>query len=128
MTTVNNYLKAPGHNPTPRRVVAHTPGMVCLDTTCVTPACRWYTLADVVAANDRATVAAALKASELELVQGCAEPPKTTALAIWRPVIELPIDMLGYYKEGSRKRAIPGLVLHMTDALIVLRPPAEWAA
>jgi hypothetical protein len=48
-------------------------------------------------------------------------PVTCTTLAIWRPVIELPIDQLGYYREG--KKGIPGVNLTMSNVLIVLTMP-----
>ncbi len=49
--------------------------------------------------------------------------PSCTALAIWRPVIELPIWELGYFREGSRQKAVPGVNLIQSNVLIVLTMP-----
>lgn len=66
MTTL---LIAPGPNATPRAVVRTAPGMLALDCTCVTPACRWYTVAELVAVNGRETVAEASKLPERHTVK-----------------------------------------------------------
>ncbi len=134
-------LIAPGHNRTPRTVkrsaTSDETGMVylALAVDSVSPMVRWYSVTELATVNDKWEIILAAKAVtdnviaiEPTPVQGCELPPKATALAIWKPVIELPIDMLGYYKEGSGQKAIPGLVLHMTNSLVVLRPPSEWAA
>lgn len=94
-------LRAPGHNPTPRRVVAHTPGMVCLDTTCVTPACRWFSLTDMVTANDRATVAAALKAPErIEHVIPDTDWPVEQYTPRKPLVVMMPADMMASIRQA----------------------------
>lgn len=49
--------------------------------------------------------------------------PQCRALAIWRPVIELPIWELGYYREGSGQKAVPGVNLITSNVLIVLTLP-----
>ena len=59
-------LIAPGYNQTPRTVAETAPGMIALDMTCITPAIRWYTLADLEAVNGRAAVAQACKAPVIE--------------------------------------------------------------
>ena len=51
------------------------------------------------------------------------QPQPYSALAIWRPTIEVPITQLGYYREGSRQKAIPGLSLTMCNVRIVLTLP-----
>jgi hypothetical protein len=55
------------------------------------------------------------------MVYGCAEPPR--ALAIWRPTIELPIWELGYFRPGSKQKAIPGMSLNMSNVRLVLTLP-----
>ena len=60
-------------------------------------------------------------------IQGCAEPPVTcTSLAIWRPIIQLPIDQLGHYREG--KKGIPGVSIAHSNVLIELTMPERIAA
>lgn len=55
----------------------------------------------------------------------CAEPPPVTctAITIWRPTIELPISELGYFREGSKQKAIPGVNLLTSNVRIVLTLP-----
>jgi hypothetical protein len=58
------------------------------------------------------------------------EPPRVTctALTVWRPTIELPIWELGYFREGSKQKAIPGVNLLTSNVRIVLTLPEVKAA
>lgn len=105
MTTLTN--PATGQ---PCEFVRAERGYVCLRTTCITPAVRWFPLSAIEAANPPAT---------------CAEPPKVecTAIVVWRPTIELPITELGFYREGSKQKAVPGVQLHQSNVRIVLTMP-----
>ncbi len=55
------------------------------------------------------------------MVYTCEEPPR--AIVLWRPTVEVPITQLGYYREGSKQKAIPGVNLTMCNVRIVLTLP-----
>lgn len=80
-------------------------GHIALDTTQVTRAIRWFSAAQMDAVNPVAT---------------CAEPPPvaSTALAIWKPTIELLITELGNYSKG-----VPGISVAWSSVNLVLRMP-----
>lgn len=59
---------------------------------------------------------------ETGMVHGCELPPR--AIQLWRPTIEVPITELGYFRPGSKQKAIPGLNLTMCNVRIVLTLPA----
>lgn len=94
-------LRAPGNNPTPRAVVRTAPGMIALDATCVTPAVRWYSITELVAANDRASVAAACKTPErIEHVIPDTDMP-WEAYAPRKPlVVTMPADMMASIRQA----------------------------
>jgi hypothetical protein len=104
-------------------MVALDRGMVQLRTyDTVTPATRWYTLQSVQVCNPTVHVAGIEPQNfDSGLLHTCADQPRT--LAIWRPTIELPIWELGYYREGSKQKAIPGVNLTMCNVRIVLTLP-----
>lgn len=51
------------------------------------------------------------------------QPEPCTAITLWRPTVEVPITQLGYYREGSKQKAIPGVNLTMCNVRIVLTLP-----
>ncbi len=63
-------------------------------------------------------------------IQGCALPPRVTAtaLAIWRPIMELPINQLGSPSHKKNVPSTPGVNLAQSNVLIVLRPPERLSA
>lgn len=97
-------------NKQPAAYVTSRNGHICLRTDCLSPSVMWF--------SDAAM-------NKLNPVHTCEPPPKVEcmALAIWRPTIEVPITELGFYKEGSKQKAIPGLQLHESNVRIVLTLP-----
>lgn len=82
-------------NGQPAEYVTYLRGHVCLRTTCITPAVRWFTHEQMMTANPM------VKPDELEPVQGCALPPShiaadqlqqdiADALALWRKIVFIP--------------------------------------
>lgn len=56
------------------------------------------------------------------------QPQPCQSITLWRPTIELPIWELGYYRAGSKQKAIPGVNLTMCNVRIVLTLPEAKVA